>query len=73
MKITVHVKPGARRNSVEKQADGSYLVRVTAPPVDGKANEKLIELLADHFHKPRSYVTIVRGGTSKQKIIEVSD
>ena len=73
MKITVHVKPGARRNSVEKQPDGSYRVRVTAPPVDGKANKKLIELLAEHFHKPRRYFTIIRGGSSKQKIIEVSD
>ena len=71
MKITVRVKPNATRNSVEKQDDGSYIVRVTAPAVEGKANEKLVETLAEYFGKPKRSVTIVRGASAKIKIVEI--
>lgn len=47
MKITVVVKPNARHESVEIQGDGTYLIRVNAPPQEGRANERVIELLAE--------------------------
>jgi uncharacterized protein (TIGR00251 family) len=71
MRINVHVKPNARKNEVVQLEKNQFLVRVTAPPVEGKANEKTIELLAEYFHKPKRYIAIVRGKASKDKIVEV--
>jgi uncharacterized protein (TIGR00251 family) len=51
--------------------DGTLRVRVTAPPADGKANKKLIKLLAQAFDVPKSAVVIVAGATSREKIVEV--
>lgn len=71
VKIAVRVKANARRNEVRRLDERSYLVTVSAPPVEGKANEKVIELLAEHFGKPKRCFTILRGETAKQKLIEV--
>jgi uncharacterized protein (TIGR00251 family) len=71
MKITVTVKPNSKKESVEEQPDGSYLVRVNVPPVDGKANERVIELLAGHFRRPKSLITLVSGPKSKKKIFSI--
>jgi uncharacterized protein len=59
MKITVHVKPNARRETVTVRADGVYDVQVAVPPVEGKANERLIELLSDLFRRPKSSIQIL--------------
>ena len=72
MKISVRVKPNSRRNEVREIAKNSFLVSVMAPPVDGKANERLIELLAEYFGKPKRAITILRGATGKIKILEIS-
>jgi len=69
--ITIRVKPNSRRNEVEKLEDGTYLVRVTSPPVEGKANEKVIEVLAEYFGKPKRSISIIRGENSKQKIVRI--
>ncbi len=71
MKISVRVKPNARKNEVRELEKNSYLVSVAAPPVEGKANEKIIEVLAEYFGKPKRCFSIIGGETSKQKIIEV--
>lgn len=71
MKIEVIVKPNARRESVQLQPDGSYRVALNAPPHEGLANERLIELLAEFFKVPKSGVAIVRGHTSRRKWVEV--
>jgi len=49
----------------------SYMVRVRAPPTEGKANERVVELLAKHFKVPKSSITLVSGFKSKKKIIEI--
>lgn len=72
MKLTVLVKPGARKDEVTVREDGSLLVRVHTKPVEGKANKKVIEVLAQHFGKPKSSISIVSGLKSKRKVIEVS-
>ncbi|MCI0708504.1 MAG: DUF167 domain-containing protein [Ignavibacteriae bacterium] len=72
MKIQVVVNTNARRDSVEVREDGSLFVSVNVPPVEGKANKKVVEVLAEYFHKPKSAFTIVTGKTSKKKLIEVS-
>jgi uncharacterized protein (TIGR00251 family) len=73
MKYTVKVKANARKNEVRKSGSDALEVRVTAPPVDGKANEKLIELIAEYFGVPKRCVSIVRGAASKSKTVEVID
>lgn len=72
MRITVRVKPNARKNRIELLEDGSYTVSVTVPPVEGKANEQLVELLAEYFEKRKRNITIVRGFTGRIKVIDVS-
>jgi uncharacterized protein (TIGR00251 family) len=71
MRINVRVKPNARKNEVVQLDDNQFLVRVTAPPVEGRANEKMIELLAEYFHKPKRCIAVVRGEASKHKVVEV--
>jgi len=71
LKITVKIKPGSSREKVEKAGEADYSVRVTARPVDGKANEAAIKALAGYFGVSRSKVTLVRGHTSKIKIFEI--
>ncbi len=72
MKITVKVKPNARKNEVQHLEGNQYRVSVNATPVDGKANDKLIELLSEYFHKPKRVISIVSGFSSKTKIIEIA-
>ena len=50
---------------------GAVVVRVTAPPVDGRANEALVALIAKRAGVPRSAVSIVRGHTSRDKVVRV--
>lgn len=61
--------PSANRG--ELSYSESYKVYITAPPEDGKANKKLIELLAQYFKVPKSQIRIVKGEMSRNKIIEI--
>ncbi len=72
MKISVKVKTNARENSVTEIGERQYQVLVTASPVDGKANEAIIRLLAKYLDVPPTRLTLQRGHTSHQKIIEIS-
>jgi uncharacterized protein (TIGR00251 family) len=75
MRINIRVTPNASQNKIkiETYADGSVLYRVyvTTIPEDGKANKEVIKLLAKHFGLSKSSFTIVRGETTKDKIIDV--
>ncbi len=71
MKISVRVKPNSPRNEVVIQVDGTYLVLVKAPPVEGKANSKLLEVLSDHCDRPKRSITILRGTRGRNKIVEI--
>jgi len=70
MKINVKVITRSAKEEVVEQA-GGYTVRVRAAPQDGKANEAVIRLLARHFGVPKSAVSIVRGFTVRNKIVEI--
>ncbi|MDE2009673.1 MAG: YggU family protein [Candidatus Omnitrophica bacterium] len=70
MLLTVKVIPGASRNLL-KEEDGMTKVYLTAPPVDGKANQALIKFLAAHYGVNKSAVTIVKGEKSRHKAIEI--
>ena len=70
MKINIKVKPAARENGVV-QRGGEFIVSTTAHAHGGKANEAVRHIVAGHFGVPPSHVSIVRGSTSRRKIIEV--
>lgn len=71
MKIAVQVKPNARQQSVTVREDGVYVVQVSVPPTEGKANERLIEILSKHFHRPKKAIAILRGAHGRHKIVEI--
>ncbi len=70
--IRVRVIPKSRKNKVEKFGEG-YKVRLTAAPVDGKANAALTEIVAEHFSLKKSQVKIVSGGRSKNKLLRLGN
>ena len=53
--------------------DGTLKVKLTAPPVDGEANKKLIELISKEYDVAKSRVRIVKGETSRRKIVEIDN
>ena len=67
----MRVKPGAKKASVEKQADGSLVVRVKERAQEGEANRAVIEAIARYFDIPKLAVQIVRGHASRNKLIEM--
>jgi uncharacterized protein (TIGR00251 family) len=71
MRLTVKVKPNARKNEVICAVDGTITVCVTVPPIEGKANEKLVELLSEYLKKPKRCISIVTGFKGKTKILEI--
>jgi len=71
MKIVVRAKPGAKYDKVEKINDNEFSVSVIAPPIGGKANAAIIELLADYFGTKKPMVEIISGHWSKIKVVEI--
>ena len=71
MKISVRVKPGSKKEGVERVDDTNYIAHVKAPPVEGKANDALVSLLSDYFGVPKSHIQIIKGTTSKYKLVEI--
>ncbi|MDD1414790.1 DUF167 domain-containing protein [Dolichospermum sp. ST_con] len=71
MQKRVKVKPNSKQQKIEELADGSLNVHLKSPPVDGKANEELIKLLAKKFDVSKSSIRIKSGTTSRQKVIEI--
>lgn len=71
MQRKVKVKPNSKVPKVEENTDGSLTVHLKSPPIDGKANEELIRLLAEKFDVPKSYVTIKLGLSSRHKLVQI--
>ena len=71
-RMTVRITPRASRDEIVGEREGVLLVRVTAPPVDGAANEALVKLLAKVVGVPQGDVLIASGATSRTKIVEVA-
>jgi uncharacterized protein (TIGR00251 family) len=72
MKIQVRVKPNSRTEEVSQEGDG-FIVKVKEPPREGKANQAVIKLLAQHFGVSKSQVRILSGLRSGKKVIEVAE
>ena len=71
--LRVKVRPNARVNALVAQDDGSWVASVKAPPVDGKANDALVALIARHFARRKSQVTVKHGATGRMKLVCVDD
>ena len=71
--ISVKVKPNARVSAIEALPDGTYHARLKSPPVDGKANKELVALVAEHFGRRKSQVSVKSGAASRLKRIQIDD
>jgi hypothetical protein len=71
VEIVVRIKVKASQNKLVRNPDGTFTAYLTAPPVKGQANRSLVELLSDKFNVAKSYIQIVKGMNSKNKIISI--
>lgn len=69
--LRVRVIPNARKSECRELRDGEALLRLAAPPVDGKANLAAIQFLAHQFRVSRSAIRLVSGEKSRHKIFEI--
>jgi uncharacterized protein (TIGR00251 family) len=69
--FAVRVQPRARKNAVMGEIGDALKIALTAPPVEGRANDACIEFLAEFLKVPRSSVTIAAGLTSRNKVVRV--
>jgi len=70
--FAVKVHPRARKNAIAGTFGDALKLALTAPPIEGKANEAVIDFLADFFDIPRSSITIASGKTSRLKAVHIS-
>ena len=68
----VKVHPRAKKNAITGEIGDALKVALTAPPIEGRANEACIALFAELLNVPRSSVTIAAGETSRNKLIRIS-
>ncbi len=68
--IEIIAKTNAKENKIERKKELFY-VYVTCPPVEGKANKKIISLLANYFNVPKDCVEIIRGASFRRKIAKI--
>jgi uncharacterized protein (TIGR00251 family) len=71
VRVSVHVQPRASRSEIIGQHGAALKVRLQAPPVDGAANEALVQLLSDSLGVSRRSVRVVSGAASRTKTVEV--
>lgn len=71
VRIRVRVTPRAGRDQIDGLREGALRVRLAAPPVEGRANEALVRLLARALGLPPRDVRVVRGETAREKLIEI--
>ncbi|HRH87564.1 MAG TPA: DUF167 domain-containing protein [Rubrivivax sp.] len=69
--IDVKVKPGARVSQLTRADDGSWLAQLKSAPVEGKANQELITLVARHFGCAKSSVSIRSGAAARRKLVQI--
>ncbi len=71
--IRIKVKPNARSSGLEELSDGTWVARVASPPVDGKANEELVRLIAERFSVRKAQVSIKSGASGRLKLVVIAD
>ena len=71
VRITLHIQPRASRTHLQGLHGGALKLRITAPPVNGAANDEVIRFLADTLGVGRRDVRLVAGATSRRKVVDV--
>ena len=69
--ILIKVKPGARVSLLAQLEGGAWRAQLKSQPVDGKANEELLSLVARHFSCPKSAVSLKSGASARTKLVRV--
>jgi len=69
--INVKVQPRSRKRSIERIGLDEYKIRVLAPPAKGEANKEVIQIIASYFDIPPSRVSIIKGLTSRNKVVVI--
>ena len=73
MILQVKVKPRSRISLLEQAPDGTWVARLKAPPVDGRANAELVALIAERFGCRKAAVTIKAGAGGRTKLVKVEE
>lgn len=71
MRIVVEAKTHAKEQKIIQKDENTFIVYVTTPPVEGKANKQIIKLLSKYLKVAPSCITFISGETSKQKVFEI--
>jgi len=71
VRLEVKVQPRSAKNQVCGEVEGCLKLKITAPPVDGEANQALVKFLAGWLKVPRQDIVILRGESSHRKLIEI--
>lgn len=72
VRLHLFIQPKSSRNEVVGPHNGEIKIKLTAPPVDGKANECLIEFLSDLFDIPKRDVHLIKGETGRHKVVKLT-
>jgi len=72
LNIQVQIQPGSSKDQIISLHNGRLKIKISAPPVDGKANQNLIEFIAKALGVSKSKIEIVKGRTSKLKTLKIS-
>ena len=71
IRLTVQVLPNAKNTEVVGLLDGALKIRLKAQPIEGQANEELIRFIATQIKVPKKQISVVRGITSRLKVVEI--
>lgn len=71
--LQIKVKPNARESVLAQNSDGSWQARIKSPPIEGRANQELVALVARHFKLPKARVTIRSGTSARTKRVHIDN
>lgn len=71
VRLHLFIQPKASKNEVVGPHNGEIKIKITAPPIDGRANEGLIEYLSEHFKTAKRNITLVKGETGRHKVVDI--
>lgn len=71
MNLKIYIQPGAKKNEIVGPHGDAIKIKIKAPPLEGRANEALIEFLSETLGIAKSKIEIIRGHTSRQKLVSI--
>lgn len=71
VRVHLFIQPKSSKNEIVGPHNGEIKIKITAPPIDGRANEGLVEFLSDFFDIPKRNVILVKGDTGRHKTVDL--